>query len=377
MHSLVDLACFLRDKGEVIPFVVLPDYGTAEELLSSSGLQYVVLRSYGSEWPLNAPRPLRARLSHLRQRFQNLRAISVACRVVKEKSIDLIHINTSVNEIGYYVAKRTKTPFIWHIREFIKEGLGLEFYNENKVYAHMRKANALVAISTQLQKQYERILGSKKVLLIHNGIDVKRFYFDGPKPKDRPLSIAMVGRVSRLKGHYDAVDALSKLKDLNIRLIIIGSQDEDLTHYAKEKGVFERICFAGYQDDVRPWLDQSHIYLSAHPWEAFGRTIIEAMLAKCCIVAVGNAGPLDIVEDRFSGFLYPTGDAFALAALILQLFNSPDAICRMGIAGQKRASEVFCLERCCGKILQLYTRILCRRSLTPNERTAPPRGGEE
>lgn len=360
LHSLADLASYLQRSGQIEPLVVLPGYGTAEELLQSVNVPCVVLKNYGSEWPLNVPRPIRSRLSHFRQRFENLKAIRSACRLVRDKGIDLIHINTSVNEIGYYVARRTKKPFIWHIREFVSEGLGLEFYNSKRVYRHMKKADAVIAISSQLQRRYEQILAPKKVSLVHNGIDVERFYYDGPKPQVGPLIMAMVGRVSRLKGHYDVVDAIAACPKLHVRLLIIGAQDEEFMEYTKQKGVCDKIECVGYQDDVRPWLNKSHVFISAHPWEAFGRAAVEAMLAGCCVIGVNNAGTTDLIEDGRTGLLYKRDDIPALCETIMKASLDRPMIQMIGEKARQCAMSQFSIERCCHAILSLMqtTRIV-------------------
>ena len=361
IHSLADLASSLHRSGHVEPLVVLPDKGTAEEFLQSVGVPYIVLKNYGSEWPLKGPRLVRSRFSHFRQRLVNLKSIKEACRLVRDRGIDLIHINTSVNEIGYYVARRTKTPFIWHIREFVNEGLGLEFYNPKRVYRHMKKADAIVAISSQLQKRYEQALFPKRVLLVHNGIDTQRFYFSGERSREGPLVMAMVGRVSRLKGHYLIADAIAENPELDVKLLIVGAPDTEFEAYVQSKGIAHRVEFSGYQDDVLPYLRRAHVVVSAHPWEAFGRVIVEAMAAGCCVIAANNAGPKDVILDGETGFLFEPGDKAALRLIISNLIRSYELIRKVARAGQKVALSTFTLSEYCNKVFSVYDAVIKKR----------------
>ena len=356
LHSLVDIARRLKTEGHVNPFVVLPGHGSGEELLKEYGIPYIAVKNYGSEWPLGAKKTIRSRLSHFRQRLENKRAIRIVSALAKKIGVELIHINTSTNEMGFYVARKLHVPFIWHIREFIDMSLGLEFYSPRKVYRHMSKAYALVTISSMLCNHYTRILPKQRVLLVHNGIDETLFYDEhNGDYSGQPLTIAMIGRLSKLKGYYDVVDALALISDRNIRVLIMGSGDEGFVEYARQKGVANKLQLLGYQHDVRPFLKEAQVYISAHRWEAFGRATVEAMLSGCCVIGVNNAGTKDLIIDGESGFLFPMGDVARLADIIAYVDTHREAACKCGENAVARAKELFTLSALCHGLYKIYS----------------------
>jgi len=71
--------------------------------------------------------------------------------------------------------------------------------------------------------------------------------------------------------------------------------------------------------------------------ESFGLVVLEAMAAGCCVVAanLGHLPPL--IEHGRTGFLYPPGDAQALAAQLEPLLTDP---LRAEAVGRAAAAEV-------------------------------------
>lgn len=363
LHSLVELAGKLKKDGYVVPLIILPDKGDGEGLLKEHNLDYRIYLSYGSEWPLGQKKSMRQRASHFKQRLQNLKSIRQIVKLAKSWKPDLIHINTSVNEIGYYVAKRIKKPFVWHIREFVQEGLGLEFYSPKKVYAHMKKANAIIAISSALQNRYSKLLAPKNILLVHNGIDCGLFSrATALDKKSEALRIVMIGRISHLKGHYDVVDSLAILKqrrpDLRISLKMIGSDDGEISDYAKSKQVDDQIEVLGYINDVRKILWESDIYISGHPYEAFGRATAEAMAAGCCVIGVRSGGTLDLIKEGETGFLYSCHEISNLATVLEYLADNKGIAKEIGLASSEYVKDVFSIDRLEDRIQIIYKDII-------------------
>ncbi len=360
-HSLLGAASELKRKGLVEPLVILPSNGSAEEMLVRSGIEYRVFPSFGGEWPLGMPKSFRSCLSHFRQRLTNLKTIKQIAKLAKQERIDLIHINTSIDEIGYYVAKRCNLPFVWHIREFMKEDHHIEFYNQEKTYAHMAKANAVITVSNALRERYQSLLPNTKVFMVHNGIDKNRFYMPRVFHKKDRMQVAAVGRISRLKGHYDLVDAFERIikeDKIDASLVFAGAYSEELEDIVRRRGLSPYISFCGFLDQPETLLAQSDILVSGSPWEAFGRVTAEAMLAGCCVIGVNNGGTKDLIANGETGLLYEVGDVEGLRQALKAALVEPRGAFELAIAGQKYALAHFVLDNYATSMFGIYLEIL-------------------
>lgn len=91
------------------------------------------------------------------------------------------------------------------------------------------------------------------------------------------------------------------------------------------------------------------IYTPAH--EHFGIVPVEAMYARCPVIAVNNGGPLESIRHRETGFLCP-GTPAAFSAAMAELARDPPLRERMGEAGRKHATDKFSLEAFSDKLDQ-------------------------
>jgi phosphatidylinositol alpha 1,6-mannosyltransferase len=81
------------------------------------------------------------------------------------------------------------------------------------------------------------------------------------------------------------------------------------------------------------------------------------MQAGLPVVAAGAGGPVEIVDDGVTGFLYPPGDSAALAARLKTLAHDAPMRSRVGDAARERA-EAFAPERVAAQVLSLYRELL-------------------
>jgi glycosyltransferase involved in cell wall biosynthesis len=105
------------------------------------------------------------------------------------------------------------------------------------------------------------------------------------------------------------------------------------------------VHFAGRRSDVPERLRRAALMLHCRPDEPFGMVLIEAMAAGLPVVAPAAGGPLEIVEDGRTGFLYPAGDAAAAAGHVVRLLRDAELARRMGDAAAQRARTLFSAER--------------------------------
>ena len=142
--------------------------------------------------------------------------------------------------------------------------------------------------------------------------------------------VAIVGRISRLKGHNDFLSVIELLHEQNVRAtgLIIGGASED--HKELHRELQERVAssealstsvyFLGQRSDVRELMTISDVVVSfsATP-EAFGRTVLEALTLGIPVVGYDHGGVGELLKMLFPMGAVPVCDIQVAADRIRDL----------------------------------------------------------
>ena len=126
-----------------------------------------------------------------------------------------------------------------------------------------------------------------------------------------------VGRVVKDKGIVELVEAFQKLGNgIEKRLILVGPREEaldplpDITMSTIKND--PTIILPGFQNDVRPWMTASDVFVFPSYREGFPNVVMQAACLEVpCIVSNIN-GCNEIIEDQVSGLVVEAKDAGAL-----------------------------------------------------------------
>jgi glycosyltransferase involved in cell wall biosynthesis len=297
--------------------------------------------------------------------FFALSSVVKMVRFIRDNDIHLIHNNQCDDALySWLPAKLTRTPIIIHHRD-------PSFYKHHRFLSNHVDAN--ISISNW---QNEHNLKGKGIV-IHNGIDLKKFFFLEKSPLSGPndkIKVGVLGRIVYIKGQDIFVKAASLIakEHPNIEFLIVGDdQDKYYLEYiqqvknlVKTLGIEKQVLFTGPVQscvDILPQLDISVIPSRKEP---FGRVIIESIACEKPVIATSIWGALDIVTPE-TGILVPPDDPEKLAEAILLLVNSSDKRRRMGEAGYNHVRKYFTKDQMMDKIYRLYDDLLtqpgCRK----------------
>jgi glycosyltransferase involved in cell wall biosynthesis len=183
------------------------------------------------------------------------------------------------------------------------------------------------------------------VISIPTGTDLSR-YRPGSKADARaklglPANKTLIGMVATLrswKGHRFLIDAMldPHLKDTVAVLVGDGPQEPNLRKQVEERGLNDRIIFAGRREDVQDWLRAFDVFvLPSTGNEGIPQALMQAMATGLPVVTTPVGAIPELVTHHESGWLVKPEDSAALAAGIAALLEAPELAKKLGEAGRK------------------------------------------
>lgn len=179
------------------------------------------------------------------------------------------------------------------------------------------------ATKNNLEKHLVRV--KSEIAVINNGINISLF---APKKHRKDFdffnrnSFVLV-QTSSFREQKDQPTLIRSLTFLppEVKLMFIGDGHlrSDNENLAKSLGVQDRILFLGIRNDVPDLLQYADVCVLSSKYEGFGLAIVEGMAAGKPAVASDVEGLREIVNGY--GLLFPQGDAKALAAQIIKLYE--------------------------------------------------------
>lgn len=305
-----------------------------------------------------------------------LNAVRLA-RLIRDRHVSLVHVRSRAPAWSVkWACRRTRTPWIatYHGLYGTKPGIKKCY---NRVMLHGER---VIAVSDFVRQHIMGAYGvpADKIALIHRGADIDKF---DPKqvpqrkilavmqkyqiPPEKPI-IVLVGRLSKIKGHGVLLDALTRMAHQEATVLFVGS-DQGRTGYVRE--LREKIKLLDAETDVRlvgGIADIAPIYALADVVvapsvvpEAFGRTIAEAQAMGRIVVASDHGGARETIADGRTGFLFPNGDAAALARVLDHILGLSVAERRkIEQAGLRSVRNSFSVRNMCEKTIKLYEEVL-------------------
>ena len=188
------------------------------------------------------------------------------------------------------------------------------------------------------------IKGKKYRLIPGSGVNLEQFK-SLPFPKTGNINFLFVSRIMHEKGIDEYITAAKVIKSKypNTNFLVIGRCEEDYEdtlHTLENEGI---IKYYGMQDDVRPFLRESHCLV--HPSfyaEGLSNVCLEAAATGRVVITTDNPGCRETVDDGVSGYVVPMKDTGALVEAIEKFLGLPFEEKRlMGVAGRAKTEREF------------------------------------
>ena len=179
-------------------------------------------------------------------------------------------------------------------------------------------------------------------------------------PTHAPVFV-VIGELSSNKRQAVAIDALAAMRHGEARLVLLGDGTlrERLTSRAVDRGVAERVLFAGVVEDVRPFIQGSTALVINSAREGLARSVMEALSLEVPVAASRARGNAELVAD--DGFVLPIGDVESLARALDWFIEHPTERRLMGQRGRVRMVKRYDLGIVIALHDELYADVLAER----------------
>ena len=142
------------------------------------------------------------------------------------------------------------------------------------------------------------------------------------------------------------------------------TMNQELERYAEEKGVSERVIFAGFQPDMAPYYSIFDIGVNcSYGAETTPLAITEAMSVGVPSVVTNSGGNADTVTDGYDGIVVDEKDPDALASAIMSLYSDREKLARLSENARRSYGEKFSAEIMTEKYEKLYETLAAKEGI--------------
>jgi glycosyltransferase involved in cell wall biosynthesis len=299
--------------------------------------------------------------------FHIIKTIWLLCKIIEKHEIDIIHTDGPRNTLyAGIAAKVKKIPMIWHIRASNKDRLDRFSY---------KMSSKIILVADALKSRFDWAVNLNKAVTIYNGVDLSEFerknVYNHIRQKygvkDKDILITVAARVEPLKGQIYLIEAIKKLrgKFSDFRILLAGEvvdnfYKNDCIKMATEIGVHDRVIFTGPLNNINQILNETDIFVLPSLFEAFPRSIIEAMASSIPVIVTDVGGNTEAIENNVSGLIVPAKNSTALAEKICFLGHNPELRMKIGAEARNRAEKLFGIRENVEKIEYVYQELLVK-----------------
>ena len=206
---------------------------------------------------------------------------------------------------GRQAAIRIGVPVVLHVEQNCER---YPFWRRWAARSLAKKTSATICVSQGVEQHIRQLrLTSKRVEIIHNGIDATRFSRGAPPFASRSQDVIMVARFARQKDQPTLVRAAKRLVEggWGGNLLLGGggkaSHRASAQRLVRKLGLTDRVQFLGHVDDAAPLYHRCRAAVLSTHYEGLPLVLIDYMAAGCAAVASAAPGTGDVVQDGVNG----------------------------------------------------------------------------
>jgi len=362
------VACITTDRagteGHLLRLIRSADRRYVDPLL-------VVLQPSAWSAEFNDPAvPMRVLDFHSFWQPSGWRTIGQLAHILRQERVDLVELHfIDAHVIGALAARRARVPVVISCRRDLGHQYGIKGHFLTRL--GNRYVDRFLANSHHVAHWMARLEGIHldRFDVIPNGVDLEAFdqeargepsaeFVEQVRGRQVVMQIANLRTVKNVPMLLRAAQhVVRQIPD--VCFVVLGSGEElpRLRHLADQLGVAKHVLWCGSVDYPARYLRFARIGCLTSTAEGLPNALLEYMAAGLPVVATRVGGAAEVVHDRITGHLVPSGDAKRLAERLVELLANPAEAARMGQLGRKRVEMEFSLERQLAQYYAYYHRL--------------------
>lgn len=355
---LYELLAYELRSENMIPIVINPFHNKMNDWCDINGIENYSICFPVFMYPYHDKQ---AKLKYLIRKLQYLLLKGPALKELEKKvdlkSMDVVHTNNCLNDLGRMVAKKYHKPLIWHLREG-----GLTQHNLHpfikKFADYMNEyTSAFIAVSKAVANEWIKYgIMPEKIKVIHDGVKLpeKQIKIN----KNKKIRFVIAGSISEVKGQIQIINAFDNLPEIikaQVELDIWGGGEKSyidfISKVIEERNLGEIIHLKGFVNDIWSVLSDYDVGFNCTRLEAFGRTTVEYLISGLPVIASDLGANLEIINEN-NGMLYQYDNTDDLAHKIVEMVVSLERFDRDWISADSK--EKYNCDMCNERIVEAF-----------------------
>lgn len=270
-------------------------------------------------------------------------------KFIRINNIDIVHGNDLRINLTWSVATIfSQAKFIWHQRTILSTSRLWRFIPF--------LSNHFIGISKSVINSAPQNIRPSNISLVYNAVNSnlrhnaylsRKSIIEEYEMSSDAIILGYVGRLVSYKNVdflIRCVSVLIKIHKKNIYLLIVGAGTEvyvkHLSQLVQELELEAHVGFTGFVSNPSEYISGLDLLMASSSVDAFGRTIVEAMIQLTPVLAADKGGHLEIIEDGKNGVLYNSNIEDSFIEKALGLINDQslrDSLCETALHTSQEA----------------------------------------
>ncbi|WP_316810259.1 glycosyltransferase family 4 protein [Pedobacter heparinus] len=289
--------------------------------------------------------------------------------ILEQENIDVVHAHgTRANSNTYKSAMRLGIPVVYTVHGWSfhpDQGFllrNLRILGEKHL---VKNADLTICVSENNLKDARNEFPMDRAKVIRYGINLEKFNpynrYDNVRQElgieADDILVGYVVRMTKQKDPLTLVKAIALIPgDVNIKFLFVGDGELklDAIKLAKELGIYSRIIFLDFRQDVPNILNAVDIYCLPSLWEGLPIGMLEAMAMHKAVIVTAIDGAKEVIKSMENGILVPVQNPEKLAEALVLLSTDEQLRKRLGGNAGKTILADFNVAKMTRKIEEVY-----------------------
>lgn len=287
--------------------------------------------------------------------ISNLKNIWLLYKWFKIEKPDVVH--TAAAEANFHGIIAAKLA---NVKVIIAEEIGFPSHSKKAqiIFKFLyRFANKVICVSEAVKNFLIEIneIKNQKGIVIYNPASLPKNNF--VKQLSNDFTMVCVGRLEVVKNQQLLIKAISKIKNQNTKLILVGDGRErnNLESLIESLNLQHRIQITGFTETPEVYLAQANLFVLPSLSEGFGIAVVEAMLLGIPCLCSNVGGIPEFIIDNKTGWLFNPKDENELISKINNIISTDySQIETIGNLGKSFVKDRFTIQKYRTNLENLY-----------------------